>query len=81
MNYGVGDSVGEEPVVGETAGTGVGSTVALGVGVEFADDPLKTILGVLLFVSVNENESVVSWIERATVPVTCDETEKLACPF
>lgn len=65
-NYcvGLGVTVGETPEVGALVGVGdadgadVGVTALVGVGV--ADDPLNTILGLLLFVSVTPKESVVS---------------------
>lgn len=60
--------MGEE--VGDGLGVGVGDElgVGLGVGVGLGDEPLKFILGLLLFVSVILKESVVSLMARVTVP-------------
>ena len=69
---GVGDGVGVGVSVGPDVGVGVGVTV---------DEPLKTMLGLLLLVSVTVKLPVVSCIVKVSVPAFCDVTLKVASPF
>ena len=61
---------------------GVGVIVKVGVGVGVTvDEPLKTILGLWLLVSVTVKLLVVSWMVKVSVPAFCEVTVKVATPF